>query len=290
MATPTLPATNLGKGLRALAHCARHPAAAARTFGRGLAALYRESVAARSPLPVVDARDLVPRDTLVSLTDCHGRSGNVTLPELVAIASLVRARAPRTLLEIGTFDGNTTLQMAANAPVDARVFTLDLPPAENGARQIDPQDEAYITDRDKLQRKYARSAFAAKVTQWLGDSATFDFAGALADSLRTTDVPSFDFVFVDGSHSYDYVRSDTERILPLLAPGATVLWHDYTPGWPGVIRWLDELSRRLPLRRIAGTTLVVHEVAPAPAAIAASAAPTPAATRAAAAVTPASLR
>ena len=252
----TLPQTNLGKGLRALVHCLRHPGFAARTFGSGLAALYRDSVAERSPLPVRTLQELVPRETAVTLADCHGRTGNVSLHELVAIASLVSHRQPRVVVEIGTFDGNTTLQMAANAPADARVFTLDLPPSGACAGELDPQDAAYIADPTRQRRKFLGTPHAAKIAQWLGDSATFDFAAAL-DGRRV------DFAFVDGSHGYDYVRSDTERLRLLLADDAVVLWHDYTPVWPGVIRWLDELSRELPLVRIAGTNLVCCDFAAA---------------------------
>ena len=65
-------------------------------------------------------------------------------------------------------------------------------------------------------------------------------------------------MFVDGSHAYDYVRKDSETAVRLVAKGGTVLWHDYGR-WEGVSRALDELEaqRRLGLRQIAGTSLVV---------------------------------
>lgn len=251
-AATAIPRGNLGKGVRAVLHCLRHPGVAVRSLASGLAGIYRETVADGSPIPAVALEHLVDRDTEVALRDFQGRDGNVTLPELLAIAALVRHRRPRTILEIGTFDGNTALQMAGNASADARVFTLDLPPDRAPAAPLDPRDHAYVRDAERHRRKYERSPLAARITQWLGDSATFDFAAALGGR-------PVDLAFVDGSHAYDYVRGDTARILPLMAPGGLVLWHDYTPGWPGVIRHLDELSRTLPLRRIAGTTLVCHE-------------------------------
>jgi hypothetical protein len=42
----------------------------------------------------------------------------------------------------------------------------------------------------------------------------------------------------------------------MVKPGGLVLWHDYGPGCHGVFRALNELSRRLPLVHVAGTTLV----------------------------------
>jgi hypothetical protein len=40
-----------------------------------------------------------------------------------------------------------------------------------------------------------------------------------------------------------------------------IAWHDYSAEWPGVFRYLVELSRGLPLVHIAGTTLVVYRSA-----------------------------
>jgi predicted O-methyltransferase YrrM len=194
---------------------------------------------------------------VVELQDCAPRDGNVSLTELLVIAGLVRQRRPRTLLEIGTFDGNTTLQMARNAPADARVFTLDLPPGNAApAGTLATHDHAYIGDQAKARRKFEGTAVANRVVQWLGDSMTFDFAGALGGR-------EVDFAFVDGSHSYAYVASDTSRVLARLAPAGLVLWHDYAPVWPGVMQFLDELAATEPLRRIEGTSLVVLDRRPA---------------------------
>jgi hypothetical protein len=67
-------------------------------------------------------------------------------------------------------------------------------------------------------------------------------------------------VFVDGSHAYSYVVSDSERALRLVSPGGLVLWHDYAGPRhsPGVYRALNELAERLPLVRITGTALAVY--------------------------------
>ena len=67
-------------------------------------------------------------------------------------------------------------------------------------------------------------------------------------------------VFVDGSHAYEYVLSDSERGLSLLRGPGTVVWHDYGE-WVGVTKALDELSTRdsrfAALQRIENTTLAI---------------------------------
>ncbi len=57
---------------------------------------------------------------------------SMTSAELLAINAMVRHIRPVRLLEVGTFEGNMTVNMAANAPADAQVFTLDLPPDWKG--------------------------------------------------------------------------------------------------------------------------------------------------------------
>jgi len=256
MGSPRIPQSNLIKALEALAVCVSRPQQTLARLQRGLARIYQEHAARRSPLPQVKLDQLVGAETVVRLADFHTREGNVTLYELLAIGAIVSRRRPRVLLEIGTFDGNTTLQMAHNSPDDARIYTLDLPAGGTAAAPLERGDSSYIADRQKLQRKYANSAVGRKVTQCLGDSATFDFAAVLEHGRP-------ELAFIDGSHSYAYVRNDTEKVLEILAPGGVVLWHDYVPGWPGVMKYLEELHARLPLRRIADTALVYLDAAEA---------------------------
>ena len=70
-------------------------------------------------------------------------------------------------------------------------------------------------------------------------------------------VQSADFVFIDGGHTYELVKRDTENALSIIAKGGMIVWDDYWWFCPGVVSYLNELSRRLFLRRIDGTNLVV---------------------------------
>lgn len=265
---PQIPRTPWAKAVRALWAACRRPGAVTSGALRALAQVYREDLLARSPIPVVEATDLVGADADPVLLDCVPKNGNVHWLELWTIAALTRRVAPTTALEIGTFDGNTALQIAANLPEDGTVFTLDLPTAEQGASgdragpgsapgaasYSDAGDGRYVNDASRAHRKYSRHhCLAKRVVQWLGDSASFDFAGHLEDR-------QVQLAFIDGSHGYRHVAHDTEQVLARMAPGGIVLWHDYTAVWPGVIRFLDELGQHLSLARVAGTTLVVHRV------------------------------
>jgi Methyltransferase domain len=225
-------------------------------FGRGARKLLGPVRRAWDPstvLPVVALSELVRSTPDVLLRTWSWANGNVSPLELLTIAALVAEHQPRCILEIGTFNGNTTLQMAENAPAGAKVYTLDLP-FEGGPtdKLVDSADVHYIHSAQRAQRRFTGLPAATKIHELFGDSATFDFAGTVGGDR-------VDFAFIDGAHSYEYVKSDTERMMPLLSPkGAVVLWHDYQPFWTGVCHYLNALSKQIPLQRIEGTCIVYY--------------------------------
>ena len=155
-----------------------------------------------------------------------------------------------TIFEFGTNRGDSAWLLAHNLP-KARVYTLDLA----GPDAVDSA-ELELTDADEYFRVWDRGARfrgtpeANRITQLFGDSATFDFspyAGAM------------DLVYVDASHSYSYVKSDTESALSMLSASGTIVWDDYTH-YPGIYAYLNELAPTLdrPIFHVLGTRLAVY--------------------------------
>jgi predicted O-methyltransferase YrrM len=136
--------------------------------------------------------------------------------------------------------------MAQQAP-DARIETLDL---GNATPSLGVQkDEPPWQDLETIGEAYKQSEHAAKVTQHLGDSATFDFSPFAGQ---------IDLVFVDGAHTYEYVRADSRNALRLIHDGGVILWDDCNYLNPGVGRALLELRRKgRVVRRILGTRFAV---------------------------------
>lgn len=54
---------------------------------------------------------------------------------------------------------------------------------------------------------------------------------------------SCDIVFIDGNHSYDYVKRDILNYLPKLKGGGVFLGHDYNPRFDGVIKAVREVLK-----------------------------------------------
>ena len=206
-------------------------------------------------LPVVRWQEILPRRP-VSIVEPAKRSGDVNLAELAVLASAAAAaQAGDEIIEIGTFDGRTTLNFAVNAPLQLRIFTLDLPPDTAPKFDLAAGERTYV-EKPRSGRHFADprpefAAAAARITQAYGDSAAHDWS---AHAGRAG------LIFVDGSHAYDYVIADSDTAFRLVAPKGMVIWHDYGV-WEGVTRALEEIeaSRHLGLRHVRGTSLVVWQ-------------------------------
>lgn len=187
-------------------------------------------------IPTIPAAEILPDSEAVELSALDSTEENVTLYELCLIVRLCRMQRPRTIFEIGTADGRTTMNLAVAAG-DAQAFTLDIGRPRVGARFQD-------------------SPVGSRITQLIGDSASFDFSPFFN---------SIDFVFIDANHNYEYIRRDSHMALRLLRGGqGTMVWHDYIGHWPGVMRALNELFASQPalagMNHIAGTSLVCAKV------------------------------
>lgn|SRR5262245_33382629 len=170
--------------------------------------------------------------------------GNVWVNELAVLAGICRWLKPKRVFEIGTFNGRTTVNLAANSPEDAIVHTLDIPHDHPVFAQVSGEERFQLGANNGT--LYRNSAFAKKVEQLWSDSAEFDetpFAGKI------------DLAFVDGSHSYEYVKNDTEKTLRMMTPDGVIVWHDYYPQYPDVGRYLEE--HRTSLVHIETTSFVV---------------------------------
>lgn len=224
-----------------------HPAAMAMAVRRGpraakryLSEMYRCSKTdAGLYLPIITLEEVAPVPTEFAVSRPPDWGGSMTITEISSLCHLVAARRPRKVLEIGSFRGLTTLNIAMNAP-DAEIHTLDLPPDTNPASTaFNTNDVNIIASRGGYY--YESRPEAARISQHYGDTATFDYKEIGG---------GVDFCLIDAAHSYEYVRNDTAKTLPLMSDGGLMLWHDYgrndfladaEDAW-GVTRFLHEIA------------------------------------------------
>ena len=164
------------------------------------------------------------------------------------------AKQSQCIFEFGTCTGKTAYLLARNAPPDAEVITLTLPPEQRAAYVNVAADSR--GDRMAALKESAFTSFfyegtdvEPRIRQLFADSKRFD---------ETPYVGRCDLIFIDGSHAASYVESDSRKALRMVKPGGLIFWHDYRGPTrsPGVFRTLNELAKELPLRHIAKTSLV----------------------------------
>lgn len=170
----------------------------------------------------------------------------------------VLAKDMLAAFEFGTCTGRTAYLFARNSPTNAVVETLTLLPESKSLYSVGAADDVLSTRFAIAESRfsefvYSGTPYESKILQHYGDSKDFSVEG------RTR---SYDLVFVDGSHAYSYVVSDSKKALAMARPGGLILWHDYGHSLllPGVSKALNQLARALPLVRLSGTTLVAYRV------------------------------
>jgi hypothetical protein len=210
------------------------------------------TVASRlSAIDEVDLSDLI-RSAPSIILDATDRfeGGALPLEQLVIVLALLRDRRPETVLEIGTFCGTTTKAMALNLP-DSIIHTVDLPldydPGLDSGSAI-PKDDLHLVRTRRVGESFRIDPRCSHIVQHFTDTANWDFRPAKGAT----------FVFIDGSHTYEYCKNDTTKALDVCGPGAVFIWHDCDVFHPGVVTCLNELaSRGHKVVRVRGTTLAV---------------------------------
>jgi predicted O-methyltransferase YrrM len=213
---------------------------------------------ARDTLPVIEHAAVAaflgcdePREIILPPIDTISLSGLGFVVPYTLLATIVSALQPKKIFETGTFRGVAALTMALNAP-EAEIYTLDLPEQHSTAEveTLSKGDKEWVRlSRTSIGFAFAGHPAAARVHQLYGNSLAFDPPAVLANT---------DLCFIDGGHSYECIKADTETALKILSPNGVIVWDDYTWFIDGVSEYLTELRKTLPLHRIAGSQLVVY--------------------------------
>jgi hypothetical protein len=218
-----------------------------------LAFIIEELYISKSKISKIPLNALTKKNDTVNLSIDIGRDGNTTYYEQIALASLVKFYNPKKILEVGTFNGRSTLTMALNTPSDTFITTVDLPPNQSDFSNVLDVDLPFIKDKQKLSRLYNRDSIDQRVRQIYADSTQCDFSSFQKDSEL------FDFIFIDAGHSYMCVKNDTEKALKVLSSKGIILWHDFTPNCLGVFEYLNSLKSSIPLSHIENTSFVIYQ-------------------------------
>ncbi len=198
------------------------------------------------PLPAVSVEQLLTGgESRVTTQFFFNIPASISVLEAYSLALLMRRVQAREVFEFGTYKGVSTTQLALNLEPGGRVHTLDLPDEDDPEWQLEiskPSERQIASERGK--GALIPEELRSRVEFLRQDSAKFDpapFAGRM------------DLVFVDGAHSADYVRNDSDKGWRMLRSGGILVWHDFTPSHGDVVRCVR--GGPFSASRIVGTAL-----------------------------------
>ncbi len=148
--------------------------------------------------------------------------------EIIAFLHILKTRKIETMLEIGTDRGGSLFLFSRIASPGARIISLNMPFSRlNGVA---------MRERYKLYRSFATKSQTIDIIE--GDS---HHIGMLEKVKLASNGKKFDFLFIDGDHSYEGVKRDYEMYSGLVRKGGIIGFHD-------IIKW--EEKRTNPVRKL----------------------------------------
>lgn len=136
--------------------------------------------------------------------------------DIEALTALLLALKPKRIFEIGTYRGASSEMMLRLLPGAEVVSIAFVNPDKSRQFNNDELTEAEVG-------ALVSPANRARYTQLIGDSHQIDPGTFVRDHGQ------MDLVFIDGDHSREGVRQDTDLARAILAPGGAIAWHDANP-------------------------------------------------------------
>jgi hypothetical protein len=158
--------------------------------------------------------------------------------ELMILAHVVRYLHPRRVIEFGTAEGRTALNLALHLPPEGEVITLDFPP---------------IPGKNEVGYFYWDQPLKSKIKQVFSGVEDWD-----VNPYRA----SAEIVFCDACDQLPGLAAEMTQAFAVVKPGGVIFRHDYGSAEGPTLFW-NRISRELPVRHLEGTTLVCLRVSSA---------------------------
>lgn len=133
--------------------------------------------------------------------------------EIEGLLAVVRKTRPRVVVEIGTATGGTLFLFCRHVPEDAVIVSIDLRRGRFG--------NGYPAAKIPLYKSFARRGQTIALIR--GNS---HFEETRSKAMKILRDRAIEFLFIDGDHTYDGVKSDFDFYSKLVAPGGIVTFHD----------------------------------------------------------------
>lgn len=169
----------------------------------------------------------------------YSERGIVNFERGILLYALISKLKPKTILEIGTAEGYSTLCMAwamSNNNIDGKIFTIDPKPHNQPVER-----SLILNDKESINQSYSTKQLWEEFAkpEWLEKIEVI--TGYAGEVLYKTKFPKIQFSYIDGAHFYEAVKHDFYGFLKSADKEFSVLFDDYIPGRnDGVTKFVDE--------------------------------------------------
>lgn len=180
----------------------------------------------------------------------HGAGGRYTLyEELAVLLTLATRRQPCKILEMFTAYGHTACALAEACP-EAQVHAFDVS-KETGGYDVKSPYVGEVMSRAEVGSAIRSAPEAIRSRIQL----TIDNGLRLASRIRGS--APYQFIYVDGDHTWARVLHDTRLALEVASDDAVIVWDDYWEACPDVKRFMQSLGveRGNSLAHVSGTRI-----------------------------------
>ncbi len=179
----------------------------------------------------------------VSITAIQGFGCLQKVREFEALLKMVSDGKPERILEIGAGNGGSSWAWSKIKSVK-QLITVDLPNGPWGGSNIEAMVN-FIKSKSVCPYEY--------IAGNSHDEATFQKVKAELGDHK------FDFLFIDGDHSYEGVKKDYEMYSELVAPGGLIAFHDICVHAPETQCEVSKFWQELTLDRTIGGMQIIDE-------------------------------
>ena len=137
--------------------------------------------------------------------------------EITELLKILARRKPKFILEVETAGGGTLFSFARVSSPDALIISIDLPGGRFGG--------GYPEWRVPLYKSFA--IHNQKISLIRENSHVFSTLKMVEKGLEGH---KLDFLFIDGDHTYEGVKTDFEMYNSLVGKGGLIAFHDIVPG------------------------------------------------------------
>ncbi|WP_435098992.1 O-methyltransferase [Halorubrum sp. N11] len=172
-----------------------------------------------------DISDII--DTVVNVRPGYGHYKVYSIQlsdELYQLLKLVRKENTERVLEIGTANGGSFYTWCRGIPDIKRVVSLDLPNGRYGGGYNERKINIFKSFSDEINMEFVRGNSHKKPTY------------KKVKNIANND--GFDFIFIDGDHSFEGVKKDFHMYKQLLSDDGVIALHDiiHHPDDPDIVR------------------------------------------------------